>query len=82
MNALRLWWNQYMTSETMAVSLMLWLCSLVAVGLIVTPWFGPRIAGLVAVGLLAVALVFCWGICIVHWVRNAQSPNLDRSPRS
>lgn len=71
MKALRLWWEQYMSSATMAVSLVLWLCSLVAVGLIVTPWFGPQVAGLVALGLLLTALAICWGICIVELVQKA-----------
>ncbi len=51
-------------SETMALTLMVWLCSLVLVGLIVLPLFGLRVAGLVAVGLLAVLLVICCGICV------------------
>lgn len=51
-------------SETMALTLLVWLCSLVLVGLIVLPLFGLRVAGIVAVGLLAVLLVICWGICV------------------
>lgn len=72
MNALKQWWEQYTSSEVMAVSLVLWLCSLVAVGLIVTPWFGPRVAGGVALGLLLIALLSCWGICIVQLARKAK----------
>ena len=50
-------------SETMALTLVIWLCSLVLVGLIVLPLFGRTVAAIVAVGLLAALLVVCWGIC-------------------
>ena len=73
MNALKLWWKQYISSETMAVSLVLWLCSLVAIGLIVTPWFGPQVARLVALGLLLLALAVCWGICILQLLRRSSN---------
>lgn len=74
MKALRLWWQQYTTSETMGVSLVIWLCSLVVIGLVVTPWLGPQIAGVVALGLLLMLLAICWGVCIVQVVRKGKNP--------
>lgn len=50
-------------SEDMAVALTLWLCSLPLVGLIVMPFFGWEVAVAVALALLLVAMVICWGIC-------------------
>jgi hypothetical protein len=70
MNALKVWWEQYISSETMAVSLFVWLCSLAAIGLIVTPWLGPEVARFIALGLLLLALAVCWGTCILQLLRT------------
>jgi hypothetical protein len=58
------WLDRFTSSETMAVILVVWLCSLIAIGLIVTPLFGAKAAGVTAVGLLAALLLLCWGLCL------------------
>lgn len=50
-------------SEAMGLALVLWLCGLVAVGLIASLLFGPEVARMVAVGLLVALVVVCLGIC-------------------
>jgi hypothetical protein len=52
----------------MALTMVLWLCSLVLVGLVVAPLFGPRVAWIVAIGLLLVFLALCWGVCAYRLV--------------
>ena len=74
MHALKVWWELYISSETMAVSLFVWLCSLAAIGLIVTPWLGPEVARVTALGLLLLALAFCWGNCILQLSRTGRNP--------
>lgn len=51
---------------TMALTLVVWLCSLVLVGLIVLPLFGAEIAFVAAAALLLASLAVCWGICTYH----------------
>lgn len=63
---MRGWLERYIASETMATILIIWLCSLVAIGLLVTPLFGARVAGLTALGLLIALLIGCWAICLVR----------------
>jgi uncharacterized membrane protein (DUF485 family) len=66
------WLDRFTSSETMAVILVVWLCSLIAIGLIVTPLFGAKVAGTVALALLVALLVLCWGLCLSgrsHWHR-------------
>jgi hypothetical protein len=53
---------------TMALTLVLWLCSLVLVGLLVAPLFGWRVAWIVAIGLLVVFLALCRGVCAYRLV--------------
>jgi hypothetical protein len=53
---------------TMALTLVLWLCSLVLVGLLVVPLFGWQVGWIVAIGLLVVFVVLCWGVCIYRLV--------------
>jgi hypothetical protein len=72
MKALKVWLHQDALSETMALILVLWLCSLITIGLIVTPWFGPVLARTVALGLLLVLLLTCWIVCIVRLVRKGK----------
>ncbi|RPJ32778.1 MAG: hypothetical protein EHM35_11175 [Planctomycetaceae bacterium] len=50
-------------SEDMALTLILWLCSLPLVGLVVAPVFGLKVAVVVAVVLFFAAMAICWGIC-------------------
>ena len=63
---MKAWLEHYIASETMATILIVWLCSLAAIGLVLTPLFGPRVAALTALGLLVALLVGCWAICIVR----------------
>ena len=53
---------------TMALSLVLWLCSLVLVGLIIVPLLGWQVAWMVAIGLLVVFVALCWGVCAYRLV--------------
>lgn len=50
-------------SEEMALTLMLWLCSLPLVALFVIPFFGLKVAAVVAFILFLVMMAICWGIC-------------------
>lgn len=47
----------------MAVALTLWLCSLPLVGPLVIPFFGLKVAAIVALALFFVMMAICWGIC-------------------
>ncbi len=49
--------------EDMALTLVLWLCSLPLVGLFILPFFGLKVAAIAAVALFIAAMVACWGIC-------------------
>jgi hypothetical protein len=51
---------------TMALTLVVWLCSLVLVGLIILPLFGAKVAWMAALVLLVLSLALCWGICAYH----------------
>jgi hypothetical protein len=50
----------------MATSLLLWLCTLPVVGVLVLPWFGARVALIVAAGLLVASVAACYAICVWH----------------
>lgn len=50
-------------SEDMALTLMLWLCSLPLVALFVIPFFGLKMAAVVALILFLVMMAICWSIC-------------------
>jgi len=50
-------------SDTLALAVVMWLCSLPLVAILVIPLFGLKVAAGVAVGLLVLALMVCWGIC-------------------
>jgi uncharacterized membrane protein (DUF4010 family) len=50
-------------SEEMALTLMLWLCCLPLIALFVIPFFGLKVAAVVAVVLFLVMMAICWGIC-------------------
>lgn len=47
----------------MLLALLLWVCSLVLVGFLVAPFFGIRVAGIVALALLVFFVVACRAIC-------------------
>ncbi len=49
----------------MGLTLLVWLCTLPLVALLVLPFFGWRVAGLVALGLLLILLPICWALCAV-----------------
>ncbi len=49
--------------DRMALSLLVWLCSLPLVLLIIVPLFDLTVAAVVALVLFLVALVVCWSIC-------------------
>jgi hypothetical protein len=53
---------------TMALTIVLWLCSLILIGLVVAPLFGAKVAWIVAIGLLVAFLVLCWGVCAYRLV--------------
>ena len=57
---------------TMALTIVLWLCSLVLVGLVIAPLFGSQVAWIVAIGLLVVFLALCWGVCAYRLVGHNQ----------
>ena len=65
------WLVRYIASETMATTLIVWLCSLALIGLVVTPLFGPQVAGMTALGLLVALLIGCWASCIIHLPRQS-----------
>lgn len=56
---------------TMALTLVVWLCSLVLVALIVLPLFGAQIAWVTAGALLVASLALCWGICTYQFGKGA-----------
>lgn len=47
----------------MALALVLWLCSLPLVAILVVPFFGLKVAAIVAVVLFFIAMAVCWGVC-------------------
>ncbi len=51
---------------TMALTLLIWFCTLPLVALVVWPVFGWQAAGLAALGLFSFLLPICWAIC---WFR-------------
>lgn len=49
--------------ETMALTLIVWLCTLPLVGLIIVPLFGSKAAMLTAGALLLALIPVCWAMC-------------------
>ena len=49
--------------DRMALSLLVWLCSLPLVAFLVVPLFGLTVAAVVALVLFFITLVVCWSIC-------------------
>ncbi len=64
--------------ETMVLALAVWLCTLPLVGLLVLPFFGLKVAGLIALGLLFVALIACWLICA--WPAYSKTSTPEKEP--
>lgn len=50
--------------DTMAIVLMVWICTLPFIGLVVVPLFGLSVGASIAVGLLVALLLICWSLCI------------------
>ena len=50
-------------SDTMLLSLVVWLCSLPLVAFIVAPLWGLKAASIAALVLFLVVMVICWGVC-------------------
>lgn len=61
---MKAWLERYISSEVMALALMLWLCCLVIIGLTIVPLFGVKAAAVAAVVSLVALLIICWRICI------------------
>lgn len=57
-------------SDTMALMVVLWLCSLPLIALVVLPLFGRTVAFTTALALLPALLLICWGVCGRHMVDN------------
>lgn len=49
--------------DNMALTMVIWLCTLPLIGLFVIPLFGPQVGLAAAVILFIAALLICWGIC-------------------
>ena len=49
--------------DDMALTIVIWLCTLPLVGLLVVPFFGLKVGLIAAVALFILAMVICWGIC-------------------
>ena len=49
--------------DMMVLALIVWVCTLPLVALLIVPWLGINTALLVALALLLVVLILCWGIC-------------------
>lgn len=60
-------------SDTMALMIVLWLCSLPLIALVILPLFGRTVAFTVALALLPILLLICWGICGWRTVKNSSS---------
>lgn len=59
-------------TDTMALSLVLWLCSLPLIALLVLPFFGPGAALSTALALLVIFLALCWGVCLRDLARHSR----------
>lgn len=57
-------------SDTMALMIVLWICSLPLIALVILPLFGRTAAFTVALLLLPILLLFCWGICGRQMLNN------------
>lgn len=55
--------------DTMAVMLVVWICTLPFIGFLIAPIFGVETALTVGLILLVIMLVVCWGLCIPSVIR-------------
>ena len=60
--------NFFSQWDLMALVLVIWLCSLPFIGLIIAPFFGIKTALTLALLLLIVMLLYCWGSCILQFI--------------
>lgn len=65
-------------ASSMLTGLLLWLCSLPLIGLLVFPWFGMRVALVVALALLAVTVSACYALCTWQVVASSEKGNSRR----
>ncbi len=65
--------------DTMGLLLAVWLCTLPFIALVIAPLFGVPAATIIAVMLLIVMLVVCWGRCIPMAVREYREWKSRRS---
>ncbi len=49
--------------DQMALTIVVWLCSLPLIALVVLPLFGVEVAAVAALALLLISMAICWGIC-------------------
>lgn len=62
---LRRWWQQLRARpDTMALGVVLWICTLPLVALIAVPLLGMKTALLIALLLFFIFMLFCWGMCL------------------
>jgi hypothetical protein len=59
-----------LNGETMALTIVLWLCSLPLIRLVVLPLFGRTAAATTALALLVIMLIVCWSICGWHVLKK------------
>lgn len=64
--------------SSMLTGLLLWLCSLPLIALFVLPWFGARVAVVVALVLLAATASTCYALCT--WRDVAPEKGTGRRP--
>jgi len=64
-------------ASSMLTGVLLWLCSLPLIGLLVLPWFGARVALVVALALLAVTVSACYALCAWRAVGSPARGNRD-----
>lgn len=50
-------------SDEMAVALFVWLCTLPLIAMLILPRYGLGFTSLVAVAVLFVLMIACWGMC-------------------
>lgn len=68
--------------DTMGLLLAVWICTLPFIGLLIAPLFGVQTAATIAVALLIVMLIICWGSCIPMAVREYRKWKSRRSSSS
>lgn len=50
-------------SDEMLLAFAVWLCSLPLIALIIIPFWGLGMMGMIALALLIILLAICWGMC-------------------